>query len=163
MDSVQRDSQVTVTALAGHRFLHGLTREQLAELVPAAHCAEIPAGRRLFEDGGRADGFWLIRSGSVAMDLHVPGEGQIIVDTIGMGDVLGWSWLVPPYVSMFGAVTVQPTEAFHFDARPVRALCQADPQLGYELTRRFLGVASDRLQASRARLLDRYVPARPWP
>ena len=72
------------------------------------------------------------------MDLHVPGEGQVIVETIGMGDALGWSWLVPPYVSMFGAVTVQPTEAFHFDARPVRALCQADPQLGYELTRRFL-------------------------
>jgi CRP-like cAMP-binding protein len=97
------------------------------------------------------------------MDLHVPGEGQVIVETIGMGDALGWSWLVPPYVSMFGAVTVQPTEAFHFDARPVRALCEADPQLGYELTRRFLGVASERLRASKARLLDRYVPARPWP
>ena len=99
MDSVQRGSQVTVTALAGHRFLHGLTREQLAELVPAARPAEIPAGRRLFEDGGRADGFWLIRSGSVAMDLHVPGEGQVIVETLGMGDALGWSWLVPPYQS----------------------------------------------------------------
>ena len=126
-----------------------MPREQIAELVPAAHCVSIPAAASaLRRRRHRPDGFWLIRSGSVAMDLHVPGEGQIIVETLGMGDVLGWSWLVPPYVSMFGAVTMQPTEAFHFDARPVRALCEADPRLGYELTRRFLDVASNRLQAS---------------
>lgn len=156
-------SRMTVTALTAHPFLHGLSREQIAELLPTADLAEIPVGRRLFEDGGRACGFWLIRSGSVAMDLHLPGAGQLIVGTVGMGDALGWSWLVAPYVSTLGAVTVQPTEAFHFDGPAVRALCEADPQLGYQLAHRFLAVAANRLQASRARLLDRYVPAQPWP
>lgn len=163
MHTEQGVSRVTVTALAAHRFLHGLPREQIAELVPAAELAEIPAGRRLFEDGGRACGFWLIRSGSVALDLHVPGEGQIVIETVGMGDALGWSWLLPPYVSTLGAVAVQPTEAFQFDGFAVRALCDADPRLGYELTRRFFAVVANRLEASRSRLLDRYVPVRPWP
>jgi CRP/FNR family transcriptional regulator, cyclic AMP receptor protein len=163
MNHEQCASRVTVTALAAHRFLHGLSREQIADLLPAARLAEIPAGRRLFEDGGSADGFWLIRSGSVALDLHIPGEGQIIIERLGMGDALGWTWLLPAHISTLGAVAVQPTEAFQFDGPAVRALCDADPRLGYELTRRFFAVVANRLQASRARLLDRYVPARPWP
>jgi CRP-like cAMP-binding protein len=123
----------------------------------------MPAGRRIFEDGGIAQGFWLIRSGSVALDLQVPGEGQLVIETLGMGEVLGWSWQLPRYRWALGAVAVQPTEAFQFDGPAVHALCDADPRLGYELTRRFLDVASNRLQATRNRLLDRYVPARPWP
>ena len=156
-------SVVTVTALAAHRFLHGMPREQLAELVPAARVVTLPAGRRIFEDGGRARGFWLIRSGSVALDLHLPGEGQVTIETLGMGDVLGWSWQLPERRWALGAVAVHPVEAFAFDGDAVRALCDADPRLGYELSHRFLGVASNRLQAIRNRLLDRYVPARPWP
>ena len=156
-------SRVTVPALAAHHFLHGMAREQLAELAPAAHLVSLPAGRRVFEDGGRATGFWLIRSGSVALDLHVPGEGQITIETLGMGEVLGWSWQLPDRKWALGAVTIQPVEAFAFDGKAVRVLCDADPQLGYELSRRFLDVASNRLQAIRNRLLDRYVPARPWP
>ena len=62
-----------------------------------------------------------------------------------------------------GATTVRPTEAFQFDGRAVRALCEADPELGFQLTRRFLSVAADRLLATRGRLLDHYVPPRPWP
>lgn len=163
MTSGEGVSRVTVTALAAHHFLHGMPRELIAELVPAASLVSIPAGQRIFEDGGRAQGFWLIRSGSVALDLHVPGEGQIIIETLGMGEVLGWSWQLPRYRWALGAVAVQPTEAFQFDGPSVRALCDADPRLGYALTGRFLDVASNRLKATRDRLLDRYVPARPWP
>jgi CRP-like cAMP-binding protein len=140
-----------------------MPRELVAELVPAARLVSMPAGRRIFEDGGIAQGFWLIRSGSVALDLQVPGEGQLVIETLGMGEVLGWSWQLPRYRWALGAVAVQPTEAFQFDGPAVHALCDADPRLGYELTRRFLDVASNRLQATRNRLLDRYVPARPWP
>ena len=156
-------SRVTVPALAAHHFLHGLPREQIAELAPAAHLVSMPADRRIFEDGGPARGFWLIRSGLVALDLHVPGEGQITIETLGMGDVLGWSWQLPDRKWALGAVAIQPVEAFAFDGNVVRALCDADPQLGYGLSHRFLDVASNRLQAIRNRLLDRYVPARPWP
>jgi CRP/FNR family cyclic AMP-dependent transcriptional regulator len=68
-------SGVTVCSLAAHGFLRGMPEGMLAELVPAASLVEVPAGRRLFEDGGHAAHFWLIRSGSVALDLHVPGRG----------------------------------------------------------------------------------------
>ena len=160
---IEQTSRVTVTALTAHRFLHGLPCGQLAKLVPAARLIDLPPGRRIFEDGGSAASFWLIRSGSVALDLHIPHAGMVVVETLGMGDALGWSWLLPPYVWTLGAITVQPTEVFQFDGRAVRALCDADPELGFQLTRRFLSVAADRLLATRGRLLDHYVPPRPWP
>ena len=125
----------------------------------AAHLVSIPACRWIFEDGGPARGFWLIRSGLVALDLHVPGEGQITIETLGMGDALGWSWQLPDRKWALGAVAIQPVEAFAFDGTAVRTLCDADPLLGYELSHRFLDVASNRLQAIRNRLLDRYVPS----
>jgi CRP/FNR family cyclic AMP-dependent transcriptional regulator len=163
MRTGQETSRVTATTLTAQHFLHGLPAGQIAKLVPAACLVSLPPGHRLFEDGGSAASFWLIRSGSVALDLHIPRAGVVVVETLGMGDVLGWSWLLPPYVWTLGAVVVQPTEAFQFDGRAVRALCEADPELGYQLTRRFLTVAAERLQATRTRLLDHYVPVRPWP
>lgn len=163
MRTGQETSRVTATTLTAHHFLHGLPAEQIAKLVPTARLVTLPSGHRLFEDGGGAASFWLIRSGSVALDVHIPRAGVVVVETLGMGDALGWSWLLPPSVWTLGAVTVQPTEAFQFDGRAVRALCEADPELGYQLTRRFLAVAAERLQATRTRLLDHYVPVRPWP
>jgi len=151
-------SDVTAASLATHGFLRRMPAGQLAQLAPCASLVVVPRGRRLFEDGGYARRFWLIRSGSVVLDLHIPGQGMAVIDTLGMGDVLGWSWLFPPHVWAFGAVAVQPVEAFELDGRAVLARCDADPALGYELTRRFLGVVAGRLQATRMRLLDRYAP-----
>ena len=148
--------EVTAAALATHPFLHGMTREQLAVLAGAASEVMFPAGHRLFEDGGNADHFWLIESGHVTLDLHVPGQGRMKIDTIGMGEVLGWSWLFPPYRWAFGAVAASPVEAFEFDGRAVRARCESDPALGYELTKRFAMVLIQRLEATRMQLLDLY-------
>ena len=75
------------------------------------------------------------------------------IDTIGMGELLGWSWMFPPYRWAFGAVTARQTEAFEFDARMVRGCCQADPELGYDLTQRLARVLAKRLQATRVRLI----------
>jgi CRP-like cAMP-binding protein len=84
----------------------------------------------------------------------VPGHGRVIIETLGRGDVIGLSWLLPPYQWRFGAVTTAPMQAFELDGRAVRAACDADPALGYELTRRFIGVVVHRLQATRDRLLE---------
>jgi CRP/FNR family transcriptional regulator, cyclic AMP receptor protein len=145
--------EVTAEALAGHPFLHGMSRDHLAVLAEAACDVTFPARHRLFEDGGSASRFWLVQSGHVNLDLHVPGQGQVRIDTIGMGELLGWSWLFPPYQWAFGAVAASPVEAFEFDARTVRARCASDPLLGYEVTRRLALVVAKRLQATRVRLI----------
>jgi len=147
--------EVSAAALAAHPFLHGMSRDQLGVLAEAARDVSFPARHRLFEDGGNATRFWLIQSGHVSLDLHVPGEGPVVIETIGMGELLGWSWLFPPYKWAFGAVAVTPVEAFEFDAATVRRCCAADPELGYEFNQRITGVLAKRLQATRVRLIGR--------
>jgi CRP/FNR family cyclic AMP-dependent transcriptional regulator len=146
--------EVTASALATHPFLHGMPREQLAVLAGAASDVMFPAGRRLFEDGGNADHFWLIQSGHVTLDLHVPGQGRMKIESIGMGELLGWSWLFPPYQWAFGAVAAAPVKAFEFSAPAVRASCASDPELGYEVTTRLARVVASRLKATRVRLIS---------
>jgi CRP/FNR family transcriptional regulator, cyclic AMP receptor protein len=145
--------EVTAEALAAHPFLHGLSRDHLAVLAEAAADVTFPARHRLFEDGGGASRFWLLQSGHVSLDLHVPGQGRMKIDTIGMGELLGWSWMFPPYKWAFGAVTESPVEAFEFDGRAIRARCASDPALGYEFTWRLAHVVAKRLQATRVRLI----------
>jgi CRP/FNR family cyclic AMP-dependent transcriptional regulator len=145
--------EVTAAALAAHPFLHGMPRDQLAVLAGAASDVLFPARHRLFEDGGNATRFWLVQSGHVNLDLQMPGEGPVIIETIGMGELLGWSWLFPPFKWAFGAVAATPVEAFEFDAPAVRAACASDLVLGYELNQRVTRVLAKRLQATRIRLI----------
>jgi CRP/FNR family transcriptional regulator, cyclic AMP receptor protein len=145
--------EVTAEALAGHPFLYGMSRNHLAVLAEAASDVTFPARHRLFEDGGSASRFWLVQSGHVDLDLHVPGQGRTKIETIGMGELLGWSWLFPPYKWAFGAAAASPVEAFEFDGRAVRACCASDPVLGYEVTRRLAHVVAKRLQATRIKLI----------
>src|SRR5438477_3742086 len=145
--------EVTAEALASHPFLHGMPRDHLAVLAGTARDVTFPVRHRLFEDGGSATRFWLIQSGHVALDLHVPGQGRMKIDTIGMCELLGWSWLFPPYRWAFGAVAATQVEAFEFDGRAMRARCQDDPVLGYDLTQRLTRVLAKRLLATRVRLI----------
>lgn len=87
--------------------------------------------------------------------MQVPGEGPVIIDSIGIGELLGLSWLFPPYRWSFGVVCVSPVEAFEFDAAPVRGYCAADPVFGYEFSRRLIPVLATRLQSTRAKLVAR--------
>lgn len=150
---------VTAASLDTHLFLHGMPNGPLAELAKSASITSFPAGRRIFEEGGNANRFWLIRSGRVALDLGLTGGGRVTIEMLGMGDVLGLSWLLPPFRWTFGAVALGPVEAFEFDAPPVRERCACDPVLDYELTRRFIGISAHRLHATRLRLLR--APASP--
>jgi CRP/FNR family transcriptional regulator, cyclic AMP receptor protein len=145
--------KVTAAALAAHPFLHGISQDHLAMLAQAASDVTSPAGHRFFEDGGYAAYFWLVQSGHVTVDVHVPGQGRVPIDTIGMGELIGWSWLFPPFTWAFGAVAASPVEAFEFDARTVRAWCASDPALGYEVTRRVAEVLTKRLKSARNRLI----------
>jgi CRP/FNR family transcriptional regulator, cyclic AMP receptor protein len=146
-------SQATSSALAACPFLHGMDDDQLAMLASVAEEVTIPAGRRLIEDGGNAKRFWLIESGRVVLDLQVPGVGREVLESLGMGDLLGWSWLFPPYQWAFGAVAMTEVRAFEFDAEAVRIRCTADPDFGHELIYRVALVLAKRLRTTRIKLL----------
>ena len=146
-------TEVITPALAAHPFLRGLPRVHLDTLGMTASDVTFGPGQRIFEAGGYAGRFWLVQSGHIVLDVPVPGGGAVIVDTIGLGDLLGWSWLFPPFRWAFGAVSLTPVRAFEFDAAAIRALCAADPAFGGELTRRVAAVMARRLAAARTRLL----------
>lgn len=145
---------VPASALAGHRFLRGMSPAHLGLLATAASLVNVPAGHRFFAAGRMPHQFWLIRAGQVALDVDVPGRRRIIVETLGRGELVGLSWSLPPGQWQFGAVATQPTEALEFDAAAVLRCCDEDPAFGYELTRRVLAAVAHRLQATRARLLE---------
>lgn len=146
----------TYELMVAHPFLAGLPADQVERLSRWARRAPFRAGTRIFEENGRAQRFWLIRDGEVSLQTQVPGHGEVILDTLGPGSVLGWSWLFPPYRWHFSAVTLGPVLSIALDGAGVRALCREDPVLGYELTTRFMAVVVERMQATRMRLLDLY-------
>jgi len=145
--------EVTTSALAAHTFLRGMAPGHLNALAQAATDVMFPARHRILAEGGHATSFWLIRAGRVELDMHVPGEGRVGFETVGIGGLLGWSWLFPPYRWAFGAVCASPVEAFEFDAAAIRNRCAADPALGYDLTTRLTRVLAARLQKTRFRLI----------
>ncbi|MEZ5078070.1 MAG: cyclic nucleotide-binding domain-containing protein [Solirubrobacterales bacterium] len=113
-------------------------------------------GRYLAREGDPADAFYLIRQGRVALEIAAPGSGALMIETLGEGAVLGWSWLFPPFKWSFDARATEPVRAIAFDGACLRGKCDADNSLGYELMRRFAAVMLDRLQATRLQLLDVY-------
>jgi len=143
--------------LALHGFVADLPAEQLRRL--AAHGRPVfhASGTRLMREDTPANRFWLVHTGTVALDFHVPGRGDIVIERIGSGAVLGWSWLLAPYRWRFGAVVVEDIRAVEFDAAGVRALIAEDCELGRDLTTRFLAVMAERLQAARHRLIELYA------
>ncbi|WP_200841636.1 cyclic nucleotide-binding domain-containing protein [Actinomadura sp. K4S16] len=152
----------TRETLAEERFFAGMPGSHLAALAATATAMDVPAGHRFFEEGWAAGHFWLLRSGTVALDLQVPGRGAVVVETLPPSSVLGWSWMFPPHIWRFGAVSLGPVRALRFEGAEVRELCAADLRLGYDLTLRFGAVLLDRLEATRVRVLDLYAaPDRP--
>lgn len=132
------------------------TAAELAVLADTGRDVSYPAGRPLITEGQPADRCWLIRTGRVRLDAHVPGRGDVVVQTLGSGDLLGWSWLTPPYRWHFGAHTVEPVLAIEFDSARLTEFADFDPVFGRALNRMLLEAVLERLQATRARLLDLY-------
>jgi CRP/FNR family cyclic AMP-dependent transcriptional regulator len=142
--------------LAAHPFFEGLDPAHLEVLVGCATNMRFPAGACLFRAGEDANEFFLIREGRVALELVPPGGAPLVIQTLGAGEVLGWSWLIPPYRWLFDAVARTPTLAVGLDGKCLRGKCEADHHLGYELLKRFAHIMEQRLQATRLQLLDVY-------
>jgi CRP/FNR family cyclic AMP-dependent transcriptional regulator len=142
--------------LAKHPFLKGLKPEHLGILVGCASNVRFNAGQFLFHEGEEANEFYMIREGKVAVQIQGAERGPIIVQTIGEGEVLGWSWLIPPYRWRFDVKALELTRAIALDGKCLRTKSEEDHDLGYELLRRFAGIIVERLEAARLQLLDVY-------
>jgi len=150
-------SLTTFDLLAVHGFVADLPVDWLRRLAVHGRPVFHATGTRLFREDGPADRFWLVHTGSVAIDFHVPGRGNVVIERLGPGAAIGWSWLLEPHHWRFGAVVAHDVRAVEFDAARVRALIAEDPDLGRELTARFLAVVTTRLQAARHRLVELYA------
>jgi CRP/FNR family cyclic AMP-dependent transcriptional regulator len=144
--------------LAEHEFFRGLDQPALDFVAGCGRNAHFDSGERMLSEGGPADVFYVIRGGKVVLGFFDADRGELVVDTLHGGDVLGWSWLFAPYRWHFDADAVEPVSAVAFDGPCLRAKCDSDPRLGYQLTQRFARVMLDRLQAARLRMLDVYGP-----
>ena len=108
----------------------------------------------IFREGQPANRFYLIRHGKVTIEVYVPGREPIVLETLHRGDVLGWSWIAPPYRWSFDARAVEQTRAIGVDAECLRTKCEQDPKLGFTLYKSFISVVANRLHSARARLID---------
>jgi len=142
--------------LAQHPFLKDLDKRYMDLIVGCASNVRFETDEHLFHEGDEATKFYIIRSGSVALHLHIPPKGLVTIQTMGDGEVLGWSWLFPPYRWHFDAEAAELTRAIALDATCLRRKCEQDHDFGYELLKRFSNILEQRLQSMRLQLLDIY-------
>jgi CRP-like cAMP-binding protein len=144
--------------LAEHPFFQGMEDRHLHLLVGCASNVGFEAGQYVFRQGEKADRFYLIRHGKVAIEIHAQERGTVILQTVGDGDVVGWSWLVPPHRWMFDGRAVEPTRAVALDGECLRRKCEEDHDLGYALLKRFTRIITERLEAARLQLINIHGP-----
>src|SRR5271166_6660963 len=144
--------------LGSHPFFAGLSDSAIQLIAGCASNVHFAAGDYIFGEGETASRFYVIRHGRVALEIHSPARGPLVIDTMDEGEVLGWSWLVSPYRYFGDARAVTPVSATALDGTCLRGKCEADAELGYQLLKRVTSVMYQRLQSSRVRLLDLYGP-----
>jgi CRP-like cAMP-binding protein len=142
--------------LAQVPFFEGMPEAELALIAGCGRNVRFDAGETIFRQGDAADTFFVVRHGTVAVGNFVPPRGELVIETLEAGDLLGWSWLFPPYRSHFDARALSTVRATQFDGACLRGKCADDPALGYDLMSRFAQVLIERLQWTRIRLLDVY-------
>ncbi len=142
--------------IGAHPFFAGMARSHLEVIEGCGRNFRLEEGQVLFHADQQADRFYLLREGRVGIRLPIPGKAPLTVQTVEAGDILGWSWIFPPFRTYFDAVCVEGGRAVEFDGSCLRLKCEADPALGYELTRRFARVMRDRLRATHLQLVDMY-------
>ncbi|TAK66076.1 MAG: cyclic nucleotide-binding domain-containing protein [Bacteroidetes bacterium] len=142
--------------LSEHPFLQGLHEDYLRLVTGCASNVRFEPGQYLFREDEEANWFYIIRQGKVAVEAYGAERGSVIIDTVEQGEVLGWSWLIPPYNWHFDARAIELTRAIALDGKCLRKKCEDDHHLGYELLKRFAHIMEQRLEATRIRLLDIY-------
>jgi CRP/FNR family transcriptional regulator, cyclic AMP receptor protein len=143
--------------IAEHPFFAGLESHFPNLLTGCASNARFDENTYIFKEGEEANEFYLIRAGRVAVEIFAPQRKPIMVATLGEGEILGWSWLLPPYQRKFHARAIEPVRAIALDGKCLRTKCEQNHDLGYEMLKRFAQILEERLEATRFQLLDVYA------
>jgi len=151
------ETQTLEGIIAQHPFFAGLGHEYTSLLVGCASNVRFEPNHYILREGAEANEFYLIRQGRVAIEILPPQRRAVVVDTLGEGDILGWSWLLPPYTWKFHARAVEVTRAISLDGRCLRTKCEENHELGFQLLRRFAHIMDRRVEAARLQLLDMYA------
>ena len=147
------DTNKVQQLIAEHPFFHDLAPQHVAVLAEAAMLKEFKAGEEIFREGDPANRFYIIRSGEVDLQSARQDMEPLSIQRIGAGDVLGWSWLFPPYYWHFAARAVTDTQAIFFYGTWLRESCERDHDFGYAMLKRMSGIVVQRLQSARQRLV----------
>ena len=152
--STQIQTERMAERVALHPFLAGMGRNHLALLTDCAIPVRFKKGQVVLQEGDFASRFYLIESGKVVLESGVELGQPVVIEEIGPGDLLGWSWMFPPHVWHFTARAIEPTEAIFFYGTILREYCERDHSLGYELFKRMSPIMLRRLQAAREKMLS---------
>jgi CRP-like cAMP-binding protein len=139
-------------------MLDALPAARRRAFLERAHDVDFPQGWRIFDEGRYADRFWIVKSGAVALDMPLPGRDIVAVERLGPGELLGWSWLFPPYRWQLSARALGSVIAHEFNAAEIRDLCRDEPSLGHDIVLAVAATIAHRLGTARARLVDLYGP-----
>jgi CRP/FNR family cyclic AMP-dependent transcriptional regulator len=139
-----------------HPFFVDMPAQHMETVVGCVSNVRFEAGNCIFREGEEANHFYLIREGKVALRIHSERRGPLTILTLCEGEILGWSWLFPPYRWKFSARAMEGPRAFAVDGKCLREKAERDHALGYELLKRFAHVVEERLEATRLQLLNVY-------
>ena len=146
--------------MSRHPFFHGLCDDYLQLMGDCAKNVVFRAGSIIAAEGSEANEFFVLKKGRVALQLHASPVGILRIQTLDAGDILGWSWLFPPYQWSVEAMAVQDIHAIQFDGQCLRDKCDRDPVMGYALMQSFSRLMIQRVEATRLQLLDLYGQGR---
>ena len=146
--------------VAEHPFFAGLDGGFTSLMVGCASNVRFKAGTYILKEGTAANTFYLIREGKVALEVRAPQHEPIVISTLDVGDILGWSWLLSPFQWKFHARAVDDVRAIALDGKCLRTKCEENHDLGYEVLKRFARIIEQRLDATRLQLLDVYAVRR---
>ncbi len=142
--------------LRRHPFTRSFPETHLQRLAEIAYVRRWNPGDYLLREGRPVEAFYLILSGRVAVEVYQPDRGVIPLQTLGRGDAVGWSWMLPPYRATFDIRVLEPTETICFPAPELRQRMEEDPTLAVSLLSKLLSMVASRIQATRLQLLDMY-------
>lgn len=146
------------TIISGHPFFRDMEPRFTDLLVGCATNTRMKTGEFFFREGENADHFYCIRSGHVRLELGTPERGPVVIDSRGPGEILGWSWIVPPYRWYCDARATGDVRALAFNAACLRTRLGEDSEFGYQMYTRFVPLMHRNLENTRLQLMDVYAP-----